>query len=401
MSEVITIKPDFFWVGALDPNLRVFDIVMETEFGTTYNSYLLKGSEKTAIFETVKDKFFDEFLEKVSSVCDPAQIDYIVVNHTEPDHSGSVVKLLDYAPHATVVGSALAIKYMTQIINKPFNSLVVKEGDTLNLGNKTVKFISVPFLHWPDSMYSYIEEDQILVTCDSFGAHYSDGALFRSSLVDGLEDDFLSAYKYYYDMIMGPFKPYVLKALDKIKDLSLDYICPGHGMVLDHKYISTSMSLYKEWSLPNCRPVPSVVIPYASAYGYTGQLAEKIAEGVKAERPDLDVLVYDMVTTDFHEILSEVSMCSGLLIGSSTIVSDTVPPVWKLLTSLNATIHSGMKAGCFGSYGWSGEAITNIAERFKQLKFKTPVEPLRILFKPSEDDLQAAYEFGISFAKAL
>ncbi|MEG0012803.1 MAG: FprA family A-type flavoprotein [Cellulosilyticaceae bacterium] len=401
MSDVITIKPGFFWVGALDPNLRVFDIVMETEFGTTYNSYLLKGSEKTAIFETVKDKFFDEFLEKVSSVCDPMQIDYIVVNHTEPDHSGSVVKLLDYAPQAIVVGSALAIKYMTQIINKPFNSLVVKEGDTLNLGNKTVKFISVPFLHWPDSMYSYIEEDKTLVTCDSFGAHYSDGSLFRSSLADGLETDFLSAYKYYYDMIMGPFKPYVLKALDKIKDLSLDYICPGHGMVLDREYISTYMSLYKEWSLPNCRSVPSVVIPYASAYGYTGQLAEKIAAGVKAERPDLDVLVYDMVTTDFNEILSEVSMCSGLLIGSSTIVSDTVPPVWQLLTSLNATIHSGMKAGCFGSYGWSGEAITNISERFKQLKFKTPVEPLKILFKPSEKDLQVAYEFGISFAKAL
>ncbi|MGL6174701.1 MAG: FprA family A-type flavoprotein [Cellulosilyticaceae bacterium] len=401
MSQAKIIKPDFFWVGALDPNLRVFDIVMETEFGTTYNSYVLKGSDKIAIFETVKDKFFDEFLNKLKTVCDPSEINYIVVNHTEPDHSGSVAKLLDYAPNAIVVGSALAIKYMNQIINKPFNSLIVKDGATLNLGNKTVRFISVPFLHWPDSMYSYVEEDNLLITCDSFGAHYSDETLFRSKLDSSCDADFLSAYKYYYDMIMGPFKPYVLKALDKIKDLSIDFICPGHGMVLDKACMDQFINLYHEWSLPICREIPSVVIPYVSAYGYTEQLAKQVAEGVKSVRSDMDVLLFDMVTADFNEVLTQASMCSGLLIGSPTIVNDTLPPIWKLLTSLNPTIHAGIKAGCFGSYGWSGEALTNISERFNQLKFKTPVEPLKILFKPSEEDLERAYVFGAEFAKAL
>lgn len=401
MNKSIAIKSDFFWVGALDPTLRVFDIVMETEFGTSYNSYLLKGSEKTALFETAKDKFFGDFLENIKSVCSPSEIDYIIVNHTEPDHSGSVGKLLEYAPHAIVVGSNLAIKYLNQIINKPFNSRVVKDGDTINLGNKTIRFISAPFLHWPDSMYSYIEEDHTLVTCDSFGAHYSDATLFRSKLDAKYDADYLSAYKYYYDMIMGPFKPYVLKALDKINNLPIDVICPGHGMVLDGKYIKEYMELYRSWSLPTCRQTPSVVIPYVSAYGYTAELAQKVAEGVKSSRSDVDVLLFDMVTTDFETVLNEVVQCAGLLIGSPTVVNDTLPPIWRLLTSLNPTIHSGIKAGCFGSYGWSGEALTNISERFHQLKFKTPVEPLKILFKPSEDDLERAFAFGVAFGEAL
>ena len=216
MSHILSIKPDFYWVGALDPKLRTFDIIMETEFGTSYNAYLLKGSEGVALFESVKDKFFESYLENLQSIISLQDIKYIVVDHTEPDHVGSVAKLLKVAPHVTVVGSLLAIKYISSMINAPFKSLVVKEGDSISLGNKTIRFLSVPQLHWPDTMYSYVEEDRLLITCDSFGAHYCDGRILRSELEAEKEDDYLSAYKYYFNMIMGPFKPFVLNALCKI-----------------------------------------------------------------------------------------------------------------------------------------------------------------------------------------
>lgn len=398
MDKQLNITSDLFWVGALDPHLRVFDIIMETQFGTSYNSYVLKGSEGTALFETVKDKFFDDYLEKIKSLVDPTTISYIIVDHTEPDHAGSVAKLLAYAKDATVLGSAQAIKFLGQIVNTPFKSQIVKDGDSVSLGNKTIRFISAPFLHWPDTIYSYIEEDKVLITCDSFGAHYCDEKVLKSSLSASKEEEYITAYKYYFDMIMGPFKPSVLNALDKIKDLDLEYICPGHGMVLDtsnmHKYIE----FYREWAAPHKRPIPSIVITYVSAYGYTEILAREIKSGIESASLDMDILFYDLGNTDLDTVLSEISQCTGLLVGSPTIVGDTLPQIWQLLSSLNPIIHKGIKASCFGSYGWSGEAVKNIHQRFTQLRFPIPVEPLSILFKPSEEDLQKAFEFGAAFA---
>lgn len=399
MCKTISINPDLTWVGALDPNLRIFDIIMETKFGTTYNSYVLKGTEGVAIFETVKEKFFDEHLEKIKSVVKPEDITYIVVNHTEPDHAGSVGKLLEFAPNATVVGSSLAIRYMGQIMNKPFKNKIVKDGETISLGNKTIKFLSVPQLHWPDTMYSYVIEDETLITCDSFGAHYSDERVIKSQLEAEKEDDYIEAYNYYFSMIMGPFKPFVLKALDKIKDLSIKFICPGHGMVLDGANIEKYMELYREWSQPIKRETPSIVIPYVSAYGYTAELAEKVKEGIESLEENVDVLMYDLVYADINEVIAEINKCSGLLIGSPTLLADTLPPIWTILGSLNPIIHRGLHASCFGSYGWSGDALKNIEQRFNQLKFTIPVAPLGVMFKPSEDELEKAFAFGHDFAK--
>lgn len=401
MSNTFKITEDLFWVGALDPNLKIFDIIMETKFGTSYNSYLLRGSEGIALFETVKEKFFDEHLEKIRSVINLEDINYVVVNHTEPDHAGSVEKILEYAPNATVVGSNLAIKYLTEIINKPFKNKVVKDGETLSLGNKTLKFISAPQLHWPDTMYTYVIEDETLITCDSFGAHYCDERVLKSAIEDSKEDDYIEAYNYYFRMIMGPFKPFVLKALDKIKDLDLKFICPGHGLVLDNNNIEKYMNLYKEWCQSVKRKKQSIVIPYVSAYGYTEEIAQEIKKGIKSSNFDVDILMYNLVTADMNEVLSEINQCSGLLLGSPTLLSDTLPQIWTILTSLNPVIHKGLSASCFGSYGWSGEALKNINERYKQLKLNVVSEPLGIIFKPSENNLKDAYNFGLDFAKKV
>ena len=401
MANTFKITENLFWVGALDPNLRIFDIIMETKFGTSYNSYVLKGSEGIALFETVKEKFFDEHLEKIRSIINLEDINYVVVNHTEPDHAGSVEKILEYAPNATVVGSALAIKYLSEIINKPFKSKIVKDGETLSLGNKTLQFISAPQLHWPDTMYTYVIEDETLITCDSFGAHYCDDRILKSSIEEDKEEDYVEAYNYYFRMIMGPFKPFMLKAMDKIKDLKLNYICPGHGLVLDNSNIEKFMNLYREWCQPVKREKQSIVIPYVTAYGYTETIAEAIKKGIEAANFDVDILMYNLVTADMNEVLKEINECSGLLLGSSTLLADTLPQIWTILSSLNPVIHRGLPASCFGSYGWSGEALKNINERYKQLKLNIVSEPLGILFKPSEENLEAAYNFGLDFAKKV
>lgn len=392
MKGHLKVKDDIFWVGALDFDIRVFDVVMYTEYGTTYNSYVVKGSEKTALIEASKGKFFDEHLERLNSITSVDKIDYLVVNHTEPDHTGTIEKLLDINPDMVVIGSAFAIKFLKEITNKDFNSKIVKDGEEISLGDKTLTFLSVPFLHWPDSMYTYIKENKTLFTCDSFGCHYCDEKVFN----DLIEGDFLDAYKYYFDCIMGPFKEYIQKALDKIKDLDIETICPGHGPVLRtdlDKYIE----YYREWSKND--KVDEIVVGYVSAYGYTEVLAKEVVKGI--EETGFKAKLYNLETADKNEVLANISIAKGLLIGTPTIADDTLPPVWDILVSLNANVHKGLKAGVFGSYGWNGAGIVNVEGRFAQLKFKMPVESLKIPFNPSEEQKELARNFGKEFANNI
>lgn len=392
MFNSLQVKDDIFWVGALDYKIRTFDVIMHTDYGTTYNSYIVKGSEKTAIIEAAKDKFYNEHIERIKTVTEPEKIDYLIVDHTEPDHTGAIEMFLNINPDITIVGTVSAIKFLKEITNKNFKNIIVKDGDTLNLGNKTLKFILAPFLHWPDSMYTYLEEDNILFTCDSFGCHYCDDKVFN----DQIEGDFLDSYKYYFDCIMGPFKEFVLKALDKIKDLKIDVICPGHGPIL-RKDIEKYTDLYRQWS--ENEKTDKVVIGYVSAYGYTKKIAEKISEGVKAA--GFEAKLFDLETEDKYNVLREIYTSKGLLLGSPTIVADALPPVWEILIRLNSVVNKGLTAGAFGSYGWSGEAIANIEQRLGQLKFKMPLSGLKILFNPSESQSNEAFEFGKKFAQSI
>lgn len=397
----LEVKKDIYWVGSLDPELRVFDIIMYTPYGTTYNSYVVKGSEKTAVFETVKEKCFEDYLSKLNNLgVDPKSIDYIVVDHTEPDHAGSVEKLLEISPKAKVIGSMQAIEFLKDIVNKDFEYIVVGDNDTISLGNKTLQFISAPFLHWPDSMYTYIPEDKALITCDSFGSHYSCKEVFNDLIPN--EEEYLDALRYYYDCIFGPYKPYVLKAIDKIKDLDIDLVCPGHGPVLRQdpwKIINT----YKEWSTPVQPKIngdKKVTIPYVSAYGYTKELAEEIAKGIQSEH-NVEVKLYDLTYSNQEDVLADIGESDGILFGSPTIVGELLPPIRILLANLNPIIHGGKYAAAFGSYGWSGEAVPRIEARLKELKMNIFGPGLRIKFKPSTVELKEAFEFGRDFARTM
>lgn len=392
--QAIKLRDDFYWTGIIDDKLRVFDIIMYTEFGTTYNSYVLKADGKTILFETAKAKFFDEYLGKLKEVIDVTRIDYLVVDHTEPDHAGSVEKLLDYSPQMKIIATATAIGFLKEIVNRDFVSLAVKDNQTMTIGNKTLRFMVVPNLHWPDTMYTFIEEEQILVTCDSFGSHYCLPEVVSTAIQN--EDDYQSALRYYYDCIIGPFKPFMLKALNRVEGMDISMIATGHGPVLVGERIAQVMKTYREWStVVNPNTKKTVVIPYVSAYGYTGMLAERIAEGVR-DSGDVDVRVYDMVTADKAKVNEEMLFADGLLFGTPTIVGDALQPIWELVISMFPGTHGGKYASAFGSYGWSGEGVPNIIDRLKQLKMKV-TDGLKIRFKPSEADLVTAYEFGYQF----
>jgi flavorubredoxin/NADPH-dependent 2,4-dienoyl-CoA reductase/sulfur reductase-like enzyme len=394
----VKISKDFLWVGSLDPGLRVFDIIMETEFGTTYNSYVLKGTEKTALFETSKAKFFDSYLETLSDAVNVQDIDYLIVNHTEPDHSGSIEKLLEINPGLRIVGSSTAINFLKEICNKDFGYTAVKNGDELSLGDKTLRFISAPNLHWPDSMLTYVPELETLVTCDVFGCHYSSERVTNEHLED--EVGYLRALRYYFDNIMGPYTADILKAIEKIKDLSVKIIAPGHGPVLV-KEPRKIVDIYREWaSVKNPNVKKTVVIPYVSAYGYTEMLALRIAEGVR-DAGNIDVKLHDLVTTNSEEVLADVAWADGILFGTPTIVGEALKPIWNLTTSMFSKTHGGKFASAFGSYGWSGEGVPHIMERLAQLKLRVYGEGLRFKFKPNTANLRDAYEFGYGFGSSV
>ncbi|MFD1404580.1 FAD-dependent oxidoreductase [Robinsoniella peoriensis] len=395
--ETLELKKNLYWTGIKDKDLRVFDIIMETEFGTTYNSYLIKGSEKTALFETAKFKFFDTYLEELEQLVDINKIDYIIVDHTEPDHAGSVEKLIEMNPNIKIVGTAVAISFLKNIVNRDFYSIAVKENDTLSLGDKTLHFMILPNLHWPDTMYTNIAEDKVLVTCDSFGSHYTFDGVLRSQVTD--EDGYMRALKYYFDNIIGPFKPYMLKALNRIENLDIDMICTGHGPVLDCN-IQEIMDTYRQWStVINPNQQKTVVIPYVSAYGYTAEIAEEIAKGIR-ESGKIDVHLHDMVTSDKDEVLADIGFADGILFGTPTIVGEALKPIWDLTTSMFACTHGGKLASAFGSFGWSGEGVSHIVERLKQLRMKV-VDGLKIKFKPGKNDLIEAYDYGYDFGCVL
>ena len=395
--EAFELKKGFYFTGAIDHDLRVFDIIMYTEFGTTYNSYVLKTGKHTVLFETAKAKCCEDWLKKVGEITPIEEVDYLVVSHTEPDHSGSIERLLDLNPRLKIVATGCALGFLKEIVNKDFYSIAVKDGQTLELDGKTLEFIVVPNLHWPDTMYTYIREDKTLVTCDSFGSHYAMDEVVASKVTD--REGYLRATKYYFDCIIGPYKSFMLSALRRVRQLELDMICPGHGPVLDCN-IPWMLDTYEEWStVINPNPRTTVIIPYVSAYGYTGRLAQAIAQGIR-ESGDIDVRTYDMVEADAARVAEELLYADGFLLGTPTIVGEALKPIWDLTTGMFATTHGGKLAGAFGSYGWSGEGVPHIMERLKQLKMKT-VEPFRVRFKPSEGQLEQAREFGRNFGQTL
>jgi len=394
-NKVLEITPDVHWIGVLDHDIVTFDVVMETKYGTTYNSYFI-DAEKKAVVETTKEKFWDSYIEKIKSLTDPAEIEYIILNHTEPDHSGNLMRLLELAPNATVVGSGNAIRYLSDIFEPGFKYLVVRDGESLSLGNKTLKFISAPNLHWPDSIYTYLEEDKLLFSCDSFGSHYCD-----ENMYDDEVGDFSDAFKYYFDVILKPFSKFMLKAIDKIRPLEINAICTGHGPILRNdwkKWVDISEK-YAGQALAEPQD-NRVFIPYVSAYHKTGVIAESIATGVKKVN-EMIAETCDIETVSLGDLDASMAKSVAVVVGCPTINQNILLPIYKLFAVINPIRDKKKIAGGFGSYGWSGEGKTIIESNLKSLKLNYFGEGLFVKFSPDEKDLEAAENYGEAIARAI
>ena len=383
------------WIGVLDYDIRTFDIVMHTNFGTTYNSYFIDARKKT-IVDLAKAKFSDVYLSKLREVTDPAEIEYIIVNHTEPDHSGSLRLLLELAPEATVVGSGNAIRYLEDIVNVPFRSMVVRHGDELDLGDMTLRFIAAPNLHWPDTIYTLLEEDGVLFTCDSFGAHYC-----SENMYSNFTGDYAEAFKYYFDVILRPFSRFMIKAIDQIRALDLQLICPGHGPV-HRENLRQAISLSEQYSeeyvkMSVGRSPKNILLAYVSAYGYTKEAADYIAEGIR-ETIEVTTEVLDIEEMPAEILESKLITSDGYVVGSPTINQNTLLPVYRLFSLINPLRDKGKLGGAFGSFGWSGESPKIIIENFRLLKLKVFDDPAAFKFAPYGDKIEQLKEYGRKYA---
>lgn len=388
--SVLPVSAHVKWVGALDPDLVTFDIVMETRYGTTYNSYFI-DAEKKAVVETVKSSFGEEYIGKLKTLTNLSEIEYIIVDHTEPDHSGSVKLLLEYAPGATVVGSGQALTNLQEMMGMSFKSLKVKDGDELSLGNMTLQFIGAPNLHWPDTVYTYLKEEKVLFTCDSFGAHYC-----HQSMYDDQVGNYEDSFRYYFDVILKPFSKFMLKAIDKIRKLDIAVICPGHGPILRSnwkKAIETSERISREY-LASIEPNRHrVLIAYVSAYGYTREMADLLGKAIHSA-VDADIDTVDLEAANAGELEEKIVRSTAILIGSPTINQNTLLPVYSMLALINPIRDKGKLGASFGSYGWSGEAVKIIDSGMKSLKLDVPLEGVAAKFFPHEDKAERLKEFG-------
>ncbi len=390
-----------YFVGIFNPNMRVFDVVMSTEYGTSYNAYIVKGENKTALIECSHKTFTDTFLENIKSVINPAEIDYIILNHCEPDHTGSLEELLPHMPNAQIIASRAGSIYIKNICNRDDLPIkVATDGEKIELGGKTLKFINAPFLHWPDSMFTYLEEEGVLFSCDFLGSHYCEPYILDSKIHYDLK--YRSSVKNYYDAIFSPFKPYVLSGLDKIKDLDINFACVSHGPVLSKEHeLDYVMNAYRTWSTPQKNEQPTIPIFYTSAYGNTKMLANAIAQGITSIIADAKIELFDIIDHDMNTLCEKLATSDAFALGTPTINRDALPPLWQLLSHVDAINIQKKDALVFGSYGWSGEGVPNIISRLKGVKVEVFEEGHKVLFVPSEGDLLEAKELGKRFAVHL
>ena len=395
------ISDHIFYFGILNPGLRVFDVVMRTEFGTSYNSYVVKGSEATAIIDSAHLDFSGLYLEELREALCGAQPDYLVVNHTEPDHSGAIAAMLESWPRMTIVTNGVAAKNLRQMLNREDLPLrIVKDGDTLSLGDCGLRFLIAPFLHWPDTMMTWLPEEQTLFSCDVFGCHYCEPGVTDTHIL--YEQPYREALRYYFDCIFGPFHPFVQKGLQKLEGLDIQHICPSHGPVLTKGCkLEEAIAAYRTWSAPATPKATRVPIFYCSAYGNTARIGQAVREGILEARPSADCELHDLTGCDIPAMGALLNQSDAFLLGCLTINRDAVPPLWELLSQADAVNLPKRPCALFGSYGWSGEAFPNMAARLQMLKCNVFEEQFKVNFVPSGEDLAAAKAFGKRFAETL
>ncbi|MHA1266885.1 MAG: FprA family A-type flavoprotein [Candidatus Helarchaeota archaeon] len=392
----VELAKNIFWVGIIDWNLRNFH-GYSTHRGSTYNSYVVID-EKIAVIDNVKAPFTEEFVENIKEVVgDLTKVDYLICNHLEGDHSGSLPVLAELCPNAQIVTSEKGKAGFLRMYKKDWDIQAVKEGDTINLGNRTLTFVPIPLIHWPDSMMTYLTPDNILFSNDAFGQHFASSKRFdyENSLGEIMEE----AAKYYANIVMHVSK-LIKNALEKVTQtlkLEINMICPSHGVVWKN-HISDILTAYTKWS--NRETKEKVLIIYDTMWHSTEKMALALAEGVANE--GVEVKIFNLTLTDNSDIMTEILDARGLLIGSPTINMGMFPTVGGFLTYLKGLKPPAKFAQAFGSYGWNGRrTMEAINTNLKEAMIPEILEPITFNFIPDPEELEKCVDYGREFARKI
>lgn len=388
------VKDGICWVGAIDWNMRDFH-GYDTPRGTSYNAYLIVG-ERTALVDTVRAEFAGEMLAGIREVMDPARIDYIVVNHLEKDHTGALEQAMAAAPNAQVCCTARARAGLVDRYGERWPIRVVKTGDTLPLGGKTLRFVEAPMVHWPDSMFTYAEEDRVLLSNDAFGQHVATSQRFEDEVPTGVLDD----ARAYYANILMPMSPIIAETLKKLPALGIApaTIAPSHGLIW-RRDPERIVEAYAGWS--SFTPRREAVIAYASMWGLTDAMARLIARGIMDE--GVEVRLYDVHVSSLAAIMADVLEARAVIVGSSTQNNLMLHAAAELMAYLKSLRPKNKLAAAFGAYGWAGGAVKEIDDGLRALGLEA-VEPLalrHIMTTLGAEDEARCIEYGRSIARKI
>lgn len=388
MQKFITEKTA--WVGKVDWELQRFHgDEYSIRRGSSYNSYLVRD-QKTVLIDTVWKPFDEEFVTNLKSVIDLKDIDYIIVNHGEIDHSGALPELMREIPNTPIYCTANAVKSLKGHYHQDWNFKVVKTGDTLDIGENKLIFIEAPMLHWPDTMFTYMTGENILFSNDAFGQHYATESLFNDKV--DIPELYAEAMKYYAN-ILTPFSSFVTKKINEVLgfNLPVNIICPSHGVIWKENPAQI-VETYLKWA--NQYKENQIVLIYDTMWDSTRKMAEAIADGIKLKDKSVTVKLFNTAKTDKNDIITEVFRSHTVLVGSSTINNGHLYSVGGILEMIKGMKFKGKRAAAFGSYGWSGEAVAQITKALESAGFSIINDGIKTTWVPDEKALEACREYG-------
>ena len=389
----IQIAKDIYWVGVVDWNLRDFHGYL-TEAGTTYNAYLILD-EKVTLIDTVKKEFADQLLANIAEIIDPKKVDYVVSNHTEPDHSGGLPRIMHKIGEGKpLYCSKVGHKSLPLHYREKWNFQPVENGSTLNLGRRNLTFLETRMLHWPDSMFTYCPEDKMLFSSDAFGQHYAGPHRFDDEIGEAI----MPYARKYFANILLLYAPLILQLVEKVTQMNLDIqtICPDHGIIWRKDPLKI-IQAYVEWSRQE--PKKKAIVVYDSMWHSTQKMAETIVNGLISE----GIEACPMHLRSFHrsDIITEILDAGAIIVGSPTLNNGLYPTVSDFLTYLKGLKPRKKLAAAFGSYGWSGEAVKLINQELEAMKMDLIDGGLKIQFVPDDQGLAAAFQLGQRIGQAL
>jgi len=391
---VMEIMEDVYWVGVVDWDLRHFHgYELSTHRGSSYNAYLILD-ERPVLVDTVWGPFENELIENISRIIDPSEIEIVVVNHSESDHSGALPAIMRHAPQAQLVVSRRGLQSVEGHYHQPWNFRPVVTGDRINIGKNDLIFVEAPMLHWPDSMFTYLTGRNLLMPNDAFGQHYATAFRFNDEV--NQQELYEEALKYYVNII-APFSAQVIRKIQEIEPLNLqiDMIAPSHGVIWRDDPMQIVRN-YLEWAAQE--PQPTAVILFDTMWNGTRRMAEAIGQGLADEGVDHKILHVGL--TDRNDALVEVFKARTVVIGSPTLNGGLLPSITPILEACRGLKFQNKLGAAFGSYGWSGESVKLIEEHFAACKIPLIREGIKCKWQPREDELAECREFGRELARA-